>query len=83
MPRFDARYRDCPDFHLIVDPRPEGPAIGFYAGRPFSETVADYFGRRFTFTGIAPRRRNGQYDLAALRHGEFIMEPGLLYRIVH
>jgi len=81
MPRFDARYRDCADFHLIVDPRPEGPTVGVYADRPFSESVADYFGRRFTYAGVAPRLRSGQYDLAALRTGEFIVEPGLLYRI--
>ena len=82
MPRFDARYKECADYHLIVDPRPEGPTVGIYADCPFSESVADYFGRHFTYAGIAPRRRNGQYDLAALRTGEFIVEPGLLYRIV-
>lgn len=81
MPRFDTRFRDCPEYHLIVDPRPEGPMVGVYAGHPFSESVADYFGRRFTYAGVAPRLRNGQYDVAALRAGEFIVEPGLLYRI--
>lgn len=83
MPRFDARYRDTPEFHMMVDPRPTGQIIGVYGDRPFSESVADYFGRRFTYTGVAPRRTNGQYDLAALREGEFIVEPGLLYQIVY
>ncbi|HXP12069.1 MAG TPA: hypothetical protein VN795_00280 [Stellaceae bacterium] len=66
----------------MVDPRPTGQIIGVYGGRPFSESVADYFGRHFTYTGVAPRRTNGQYDPAALREGEFIVEPGLLYCIV-
>jgi hypothetical protein len=83
MTRFDIRYRDCPEYHMIVDPRPAGPAIGVYAERPFSASVADSFGRRFAYAGVAPRRSNGQYDLGALRAGEFIMEPGLLYRIVY
>ena len=83
MSRFDIRFRDCPEFHLVINPRPVGPAIGVYAEHPFSESVADYFGRHFVFAGVAPRRSNGQYDLAAMRDGEFIVEPGLLYRIIH
>lgn len=83
MSRFDIRFRDYPEYHLIIDPRPTGPAIGVYAERIISESVADYFGRRFTYAGVAPRRSNGQYDLAALRAGEFIVEPGLLYQIIH
>jgi hypothetical protein len=82
MPRLDARYREAVEFRLMVDPRPTGQIIGVYADRPFSESVADYFGRHFTYAGIAPRRTNGQYDLAALREGEFIVAPGLLYRFV-
>src|ERR1700690_1655570 len=82
MPRLDARYREAVEFRLMVDPRPTGQIIGVYADRPFSESVADYFGRHFTYTGVAPRRTNGQYDVAALREGEFIVEPGLLYCVV-
>lgn len=79
MSRFDCRTREC---YLVVRPRPEGPTVGVYADRPISELVVDYFGRRFTFIGVAPRRSNGQYDLAALRKGQFIVKPGLLYQIV-
>jgi len=82
MPRFEVRYRETAEFHMMVDPRPTGQTIGVYRDRPFSESVADYFGRHFTYSGIAPRRTNGQYDPAALREGEFIVEPGLLYRII-
>ncbi len=82
MPRLDPRYKDTPEFHVMVDPRPTGQIIGVYGDRPFSESVADLFGRHFTYTGVASRRTNGQYDLDALREGEFIVEPGLLYCIV-
>jgi hypothetical protein len=81
MPGFNEGFSNCLDFHLIDGPRPEGPTVGIYADHPFSEVVADHSGRRFTYAGIAPKLANGQYDLAALRAGEFIVEPGLLYRL--
>jgi hypothetical protein len=44
------------------------------------EAAVDYFGRRYVYAGVAPRRRNGKYDGDALRWGEWIVEPGLVYR---
>ena len=37
--------------------------------------------RRYSFVGIAAFRWNGQYDCDALQTGEFILPPGLIYRI--
>jgi len=70
----------CPvEYLILLEPRPDGPVIGYYAGRAIAEVVLDYFGRRFTYAGIAPRLRSGRYDVDSLRPGEWIVEPGLIY----
>jgi hypothetical protein len=78
--RLAALKQDYVDYHIIVEPRPAGPVIGYFAGQPIAASVVDYFGRRFLYEGVAPRRRNGQYDIQSLRPGEWIVEPGLLYQ---
>jgi hypothetical protein len=64
---------------VVVDPKPDGPVVGFYADQPIAEAVVDYFGRRFVYAGVAPRSFNGRYDFGALGPGEWIVEPGLVY----
>ncbi len=81
MPRFDMGGRNCLDCYMMIEPHPAGSAIGRLAETTISETMTDLFGRRFTYVGLAPRRHNGRYDLDSLRPGEFIVEPGLLYRL--
>lgn len=72
------RSLDC---YMIVEPRRAGPTIGYLSGAPITEIVIDLFGRRFAFAGIAPRKRDGRYDTDSFRAGEFVVEPGLLYRM--
>jgi hypothetical protein len=43
--------------------------------------VTDLFGRRFSYSGVVPRRRDGSYDTDVMGSGEFIAEPGLVYRL--
>jgi hypothetical protein len=81
MPRISAIQSDPIDYHIVFDPRPDGPLIGFYAGQPIAEAIRDFFGRRFVYEGIAPRRRDGKYDVSLLQPGEWIAEPGLVYHI--
>lgn len=66
---------------LVAEPRPLGPFIGHLAGVAFAETVSDAFGRCFTYQGVMPRGPDGEFDLESLRRGEFIVQPGLLYRL--
>jgi hypothetical protein len=80
MPSFAAAYGRPVDYHILIEPRPAGPVVGFLAGKPIPEAVVDLFGRRYVYAGVAPRRRNGQYDADALGRGEWIVEPGLIYR---
>jgi hypothetical protein len=79
MPRFDVRTKPCVDYYLVVDPRREGPVIGLYREQPITESVTDCFGRSFSYAGVAPRGRDGQYDVNVLKAGQFIVEPGLVY----
>jgi hypothetical protein len=67
---------------MLRHARPIGPPMGFYAGQEIPASVADEFGRRFVYAGVAPRKPNGTFDVDALATGEFIVPPGLIYRWV-
>ena len=69
------------EFSMVVEPRPVGPTIGVFDGLPIAERVEDQFGRRFTYVGVAGKHRAGRFDAAGLRPREFIVEPGLIYRL--
>ncbi len=71
-----------PEFSMIVEPHPAGVVIGHFAGKPISEEIVDLFGRRFRFAGVAGFRRDGDVDATGLGVGEFIAEPGLIYRLI-
>jgi len=73
------RARDL-EYSILPNTEPEGPVIGRLDGRDFSEFVRDEFGRLFVYSGVAPRRSDGQFDQDALQTGEFIVPPGLIYR---
>jgi hypothetical protein len=67
------------DYFLLQEPRAEGPLVGYYAGQAISERVIDCFGQHYRFVGVASRLPNGCYDVDALRPGEWLVEPGLVY----
>ncbi len=68
------------EYSILHNTKFQGPVIGRLDGREFSEFVLDEYGRLFAYSGIAPRRSNGQFDDAALKDGEFIVLPGLIYK---
>jgi hypothetical protein len=78
---FDLIQQRPIEYSMLFNAKPSGISVGYYLDRPISEAVIDEFGRRFVFAGIAPRRFDGQFDTDALRPGEFIVEPGLIYRL--
>jgi hypothetical protein len=80
MPNFSASHIRPIEDVFLIEPRPAGPVVGFLAGNPIAEAVVDYFGHRYVYAGVAPRRHNGRYDPDALGRGEWIVEPGLVYR---
>jgi hypothetical protein len=67
------------DYYMLVEPRADGPVVGYYAGHPIPGAVVDYFGRRYAYAGVAPRLPGGRYDVESMRPGEWIVEPGLVY----
>ena len=67
------------EFFMLMKPRPDGPIVGTYAGQPIAASVIDLYGWRYTYAGVAPRLRNGRYDLDALCADEWLVEPGLVY----
>ena len=80
MSRFGFATSRPVEYFILVEPHADGPVVGYYGGRPIAAAVVDYFGRRYSYAGIAPRGRSGQYDVEALGPGEWIIEPGLVYR---
>ncbi len=68
------------EYSMLHNTTPQGPAIGQLDGHEFSEFILDEFGRLFVFCGVAPRLSSGQFDDAALKDGEFIVPPGLIYK---
>lgn len=67
------------DLKQLVDPKADGPIIGFYGECPIAAAVVDNHGHRFVYAGAAPRCHSGRLDFTALGPGEWIVEPGLLY----
>jgi hypothetical protein len=80
MYRYILTTRRAVDYSILLRPRADGPIVGTYGGRPIPAAVIDEFGRRYTYAGLAPRLSSGRYDVAALHRGEWIVEPGLVYR---
>jgi len=80
MLRGAALTRHHSDCYILAHTRPEGGPLGSYEGIPIAPAIVDDFGRRYVYAGLAPRRPNGRFNLDALRRGEWILPPGLVYR---
>jgi hypothetical protein len=79
MHRVQVGPQQTDTYSIMVEPRPAGATIGLYRGLPIAERVVDQFNRRFTYLGVIGRRRDGHYDVNALKPGQFVVEPGLVY----
>ncbi|WP_292665226.1 hypothetical protein [Mesorhizobium sp.] len=58
----------------------ESAIVGYLAERPIFGTVTDALGTRYRYVGLAARLPDGRYDIEALFPGEWIVEPGLIYK---
>jgi hypothetical protein len=67
---------------LLHEVAPVGRTIGRFADRDISEVVRDQFGREYLYVGLAGRTARGDLDPDALAPGEFILAPGLVYRVL-
>lgn len=61
-------------------PGVESAIVGYLADRPIFGSVTDSSGTRYRYVGLAARLADGRYDVQSLSPGEWIVEPGLIYR---
>lgn len=69
------------EYFVLANLREQGAIIGRLAGHPIADTVVDARGRRYHFVGVATRDASGRFDVEALRAGEWIVQPGLVYAV--
>jgi len=69
------------EFFILNGATPSGLTIGKLGDSAISEFVTDCFGKRYRYVGLAPRRWSGEIDVDALKAGEFILPPCLVYRL--
>ena len=67
------------DYFMLQEPHGDGAPVGTFKGSAIPEGMTDYFGQHYHFAGVAPRLQDGRYDVDALRPGEWLVEPGLIY----
>lgn len=67
------------EYFVLNDVRPDGAVVAYVADRPVRGAVIDAHGRRYQFAGLARRDSNGRLDVQALRAGEWIVHPNLVY----
>jgi hypothetical protein len=65
---------------VLTEFQPAGHVLGYLAGRSIHATITDGFGRRYFFAGVASRCESGGFAFDRLTTGEWIVEPGLIYR---
>lgn len=69
------------EYYVLDRVRCEGTLLGYLGGFPIRAAAVDDWGRRYAFVGVASFRADGQYDLRCVKPGEFIVPPGLIYRL--
>ena len=69
------------EYFVLANLKEQGAIIGRLAGHPIADTIVDASGLRYHFVGVAPRDRSGRFDVEALRTGEWIVQPGLVYAV--
>jgi len=74
-------HRMPTEYFVLANLREQGTIIGQLAGHPIADTVVDASGLQYHFVGVAPRDRAGRFDVEALRAGEWIVQPGLVYEV--
>ena len=69
------------EYFILNDVQTEGATIGRLADNPIVEMVIDASGHRYRYVGVAPRVADGGFDVEALRTGDWIVRPGLVYAL--
>lgn len=71
------------EYFILANLRFEGAVVAFIDGQPIRQIAIDENGTRYHYAGIAPRDSEGRFDVACLRTGEWIVQPGLIYTMTN
>ncbi|CDX61310.1 hypothetical protein [Mesorhizobium sp. M2C.T.Ca.TU.002.02.1.1] len=69
------------EYFILANLKNDGAVIGRLADHLIRETVVDGHGSSYRYVGVATRGPDGRYDVEALRPGEWIVQPGLVYAL--
>lgn len=67
------------EYYVLSEWHAAPEIIGTFNDAPIPACIIDDRGKSLHFAGIAPKARNGAYNVACLREGEWIVRPGLIY----
>lgn len=70
------------EFFILSHVRPEGSLVGHLGELPIPARLIGEDGHHYVFEGVAARRPSGRFDVRTLRPGEWIVQPGFVYRQV-
>jgi hypothetical protein len=68
------------EFFILRNTRPAGPEIAKFAGVPVHAKVEDEWGRFYQYAGTSSR--SGSKYTVTLGEREFILPPGIVYRML-
>lgn len=68
------------EFFILSHVRPEGSVVGHLGELPIPARLIGEDGHHYVFEGVAARRPSGRFDVRTLRPGEWIVQPGFVYR---
>ena len=69
------------EYFVLTHVSEDGPVAGYFGDRPIAEEILDQWGRRYVYCGLVPKLADGSFNLKLIERGEWIVEPGLLYRL--
>ena len=68
------------EFFILRNMTAIGPEVGKFSGVPFHAEIQDEWGRIYRYVGTSPRK--GPNYTAKLGEKEFILPPGIVYRML-
>ena len=80
MPAFTIQTDCHSEYRRLAWARPAGPVIGVFGGQLVSSAVVDKSGHRYVYAGVISWNRHSRYGAELLGPGEWIVEPGIVYR---